>query len=146
MQLAEQLDDRLAVLRVEVARRLVGEQDRWLPAYGARDRHALLLAARELTGQVLGAMRHADPLERRHHPLLPLGRPHAAIRERQLDVLEDRQIANQVEALEDEADLAAPQPCALGERQVGRPAAVEEVEPLGRRVEQPDDRDCRRTS
>ena len=35
-----------------------------------------------------------------------LGRLHAAVGERQLDVLEHRQVADQVEALEDEADLA----------------------------------------
>ena len=46
------------------------------------------------------------PLERVDHALLALLRAHAvAVRQRQLDVLEDREVADQVERLEDEADL-----------------------------------------
>src|SRR5687768_18545620 len=86
--------------------RLVREQDRGRTADGAGHRHALLLTAGELAGQVLGAVRHADLLERSHHPVLALGRLHAAVGERQLDVLVDVEIADQIEALEDEPDLA----------------------------------------
>ena len=42
---------------------------------GARDRDALLLTARELAGQVLRAVRHADALERGVDALAALGRP-----------------------------------------------------------------------
>src|SRR2546427_2229362 len=38
--------------------------------------------------------------------LFPLGRRHAAIGQRQLDVLIDGQVADQIERLEDEADFA----------------------------------------
>ena len=110
----------------------------------AGDGDALLLTAGELAGQVLGAMRHADLLERRHHALLALGRLHAAIGERQLDVLVDGEVANQVEALEDEPDLAVAHARALGERQVGDRLAVQDVLALGRRVEQAEDRQQRR--
>ena len=48
MQLAQQLHHRFAVLRVEVAGRLVGEQDRRVAGHRPRHRDALLLAAREL--------------------------------------------------------------------------------------------------
>ena len=119
VQLLEQVHHRLAVLRVEVAGGLVGEQDRRLAADGARHGDALLLAARELAGQVLGAVGHADALERRRHALLALGGAHAAVGERQLDVLEDVQVANQVEALEDEADLAVAHPRPLRQRELG---------------------------
>ena len=44
----EDLDHDLAVLRVEVAGGLVGEDDARVVGDGARDRHALLLAAGEL--------------------------------------------------------------------------------------------------
>ena len=64
VQLAQQLHDRFAVLRVEVAGRLVREQDRGRAGDRAGDRDALLLTARELAGQVLRAVRHADLLER----------------------------------------------------------------------------------
>ena len=63
-----------------------------------------------------------DALERRLDALLALGRLHAAIGERQLDVLEDRQVANQVEALEDEPDLAVAHARPLGRRRARRPA------------------------
>ena len=88
----------------------------------AGDGDALLLTARELAGQVLGAVRHADALERRLDALLALGRLHAAIGERQLDVLVDGEVADQVEALEDEPDLAVADARALRQRQVRRPA------------------------
>ena len=114
------------------------------PADRAGDGDALLLTAGELAGQVLGAVRHADLLERRHHALLALGRLHAAIGERQLDVLVDVEIADQVEALEDEPDLAVADARALRERQIGDRLAVERVLALGRRVEQPEDRQERR--
>ena len=106
VQLLEQVHDGFAALRIEVARRLVGEQDERLAGDGAGDGDALLLAAGELARQMLRAMRHADALERRLDALLALGRAHAAVGERQLDVLEDGEIADQVEALKDEPDLA----------------------------------------
>ena len=65
----EQLHHRLAALRVEVAGRLVGEQNHRLAGDGACHGDALLLSAGELTGQVLGAMRHADALEGVGHAL-----------------------------------------------------------------------------
>ena len=65
MQLAQQIHHRFAALRIEVAGRLVGEQDERLAGDGARDGDALLLTARQLAGQVLRAVRHADAFERR---------------------------------------------------------------------------------
>ena len=114
-----------------------------LAGHRAGDGDALLLTAGELAGQVLRAVRHADLLERRHHALLALGRLHAAIGERQLDVLVDGQVADQVEALEDEPDLAVADARPLGERQVGDRLAVEHVVAVGRRVEQAENRQQR---
>ena len=72
----------------------------------ARHGHALLLTTGELRGIVPDAMRHAHALQRLITRALPLrGRHLLAIRERQFDILIHRQIANQVEALEDESDL-----------------------------------------
>ena len=127
MQFAQQVHDRFAVLRVEVSGRLVREQDGRLSADGAGHGDALLLTAGELRGQVLRAVRHADALERGVGALTALGRLHAAVDQRQLDVLEDREVANQVEALEDEPDFAVAHARALGERQVGDLIAVEQV-------------------
>ena len=70
--------------------------------------------------------RGADAAE--SDPLLALGLPHAAIGERQLDVLVDGEVADQVEALEDETDLAVSHARAVGHRepQRGRPWTVSE--------------------
>ena len=144
VQLAQQIHHRFAAARVEVAGRLVREQDERLAGDGARDGDALLLTAGELARQVLRAMRHADALERRLDALLALGRLHAAVGERQLDVLEHGEIADQVEALEDEPDLAVADARALRGGQLGDRPAVQQVLPFGRRVEQAENRQQRR--
>src|SRR5918995_7501890 len=76
--------------------------------------------------------------------LAPLGGLHAAIDQRQLDVLEHGEVADQVEALEDEPDLAVAHARALRERQVRHLLAVQQVGALGRRVEQAEDGQERR--
>ena len=71
-------------------------------------------------------MRHADAFERFDHALAALGLGHAvAVGQRQLDVLEHGQVADQVEGLEDEADLAVADARALGRADVRDRAAVE---------------------
>src|SRR6185369_7277093 len=119
MQLAEQFHHRFAVRGVEVTRRLVGEEDERIAGDGTRDGHTLLLTAGELCRIVLHAVAHAHALECVGDALLALGRRHAAIGERQLDVLVDREIADEVERLEDEADLAIPNAGALRRRELG---------------------------
>ena len=53
------------VVRVERAGRLVGEDQQRLGDQRARDRHALLLAAGELRGVVVGALAQPDALQHR---------------------------------------------------------------------------------
>ena len=75
---------------------------------GARQRDALLLAAGELGGVVVAALAEADALEqgaRARRAAAPAGEL-----ERQQDVLERGQVRQQLERLEDEADLPPPQP------------------------------------
>src|SRR5262249_43822361 len=117
--------------RIEVSGRLVREQDQRFAGDRARDGNALLLTAGELAREVLRAMRHADPLQRRFDALLALRRLHTAISERQLAVLEHRQIANQVEALEDEPDLAVAHARPLRRRKLRDRTAVEEILTFG---------------
>src|SRR5437773_9123541 len=69
VQLAQEIHHRLAAARIEVPGRLVGEQDERFAGHRARHGDALLLAARELAREVLGAMRHPDAFERRFDPL-----------------------------------------------------------------------------
>ena len=102
---------------VEVAGRLVGEQQRRLGREGARQRDALLLAARELRRVVVSALAEADA--RRAVARAAVERLGAAGElERQEDVLERGQVGEQLERLEDEADAAAAQErqLVLGER------------------------------
>src|SRR5262245_35865301 len=136
VQVAQQVHHGLAVRRVQVSGRLVREQDQRVAGERAGHGDALLLAARELARQVLRAVRHAHALERLADPAPPLHRRHAAVRERQLDVLVYRQVADQVEALEDEPDLAVADPRPLGETQALDRLAVEPVLAVGRGVEQ----------
>ena len=144
VQLLEERHHGFAVDGVEVSRRLVGEKDERLAGDRPRDGHTLLLAARELRGEVLHPVRHADALQGLLHALLALVGGHAAVGQRQLHVLEDREVADQVEALEDESDLPIPDASALGERELLGRLAVQGVVPVGGRVEQAEDRKQRR--
>ena len=85
------------------------------------------------------AVTHANALQGVHHALLALGRGHVAVGKGQLNVLIDRQIADQVEALEDESDLAIADARALAHVQVRDLMAVQNILAIGRRVEQADD-------
>src|SRR6478735_6726686 len=105
--------------RVEVAGRLVGEDDPRPAGERSGDRNALLLTAGELVGLVLEAIGEADGGD---HRVVPLGVGLAAgDRHREGDVLLRGQRRHQVEGLEDEADLVAAQP---GEGLVLEPGQV----------------------
>ena len=111
VQPVHQAEDVLGRLAVEVARRLVGDDQRRVGDDRARDRDALLLAARKLGGIVLHPVGEAPPAR------APLRRARAGApapgrrvsSQRQLDVLERGQHRHQVVELENEADaLGAP--------------------------------------
>src|SRR2546430_12854740 len=68
--ISKQIQDLLGVLRIEVAGRLVGEDQLRVPDQGARDRHPLQLAARELARQALFAPAEADLVHYSRPPLL----------------------------------------------------------------------------
>ena len=72
--------------RVEVAGGLVGEDHRRFGDERPGDGDALLLAARQLAGPVVGPVRQPDLLERLQRALAPLGGVDARVDERQLDV------------------------------------------------------------
>src|ERR1700681_984757 len=75
MQLAQQIHDGFAALRIEIPGGLVRQEDHGFTPDGPRDGHALLLSARELTGKVFRTVRHADALEGLSHPLAALRWP-----------------------------------------------------------------------
>src|SRR6478609_3912635 len=102
------VEDLLDHLRVEGGGGLVEEHHLRLHRQRAGDRDALLLAAGELGGVLLGLVADAHAVEQLAGLLLGLGLAHAADLDRaERDVLEDRLVGEEVEALEDHADLGA---------------------------------------
>ncbi len=71
------------VVAVEVSGRLVGEQDRRLVDQGARDRHPLALAARQLVGSVVHAIGRGRPSRSPPRPaFVRCRRAHAGVDQR----------------------------------------------------------------
>jgi hypothetical protein len=144
MELVEQIHDLGAVAGIEIAGGLVGQQHQRAASGGPRHRHPLLLPAGELGGIMPEPVEQADPLQRLMHRGPALVGLHPPVLERQLHVLVHREVADQVEGLEDEADRPAPHPGPLRLREGRDRLTREDVAPLARRVEQPQDREQRR--
>src|SRR6478735_2779552 len=121
----EPLDDAEAGVGVEVARGLVGEQDRRPVDEGPGDGNTLLLTTGELVRQALLHARESDELERLGHGLADAGAAAAEDLQGVGDVLEDRLVGQQAEVLEDAADLA-PQGWDLALRQAVEVATGDE--------------------
>src|SRR4051812_41763370 len=100
--------------RVEVSGRLVGEQDTRSIRDRARDRDALLLAAGKLRGPMLEPLLEAEIAEQLGGARARLFLPEAADHLRHHDVLDRRELRQQMVKLVDEADLGAADARALG--------------------------------
>src|SRR5688572_24319204 len=107
VDLAEDVDDLARVDRVEVARRLVGDDDLRTVHERARDDDALLLAAGELFRIAVLLAREVHDAEHVRHHLADAAAGDAGDLEREGDVLVDRLLGEQLEVLEDHADLTA---------------------------------------
>jgi hypothetical protein len=110
VELADELHDRCAGGAVELAGRLVGENDRRTPDEGPGDRDPLALPSGDLGGLERRAYGEADPLERLIRAPIPLVGGDAGVEDPVGDVLAHRGVLGQEELLEDEADLPGPQP------------------------------------
>src|SRR5690606_37523538 len=139
VQLVEQREDLDRRLRVEVAGRLVREQDRRPRHARPRDRAPPALPAGELIRQVVRALREADALEVAHRFLAPLGERHARVDQRLHHVAERGHPRQQIEALEDETDLLVAHVRELTLVQACDVAAVQQVAAGRRRIEAADD-------
>ncbi len=105
VEFAEEGHDVPAGARVQVAGRLVAEQDRRLVDQRPRDGDALLLAAGELVRPVVRAVGQADAAEQLERlPLAPGSRTIPVIQERRHHIFQGGRPRQQVEVLEDEAD------------------------------------------
>src|SRR5690606_4303653 len=103
----EQPHDLERQLGVEIAGRLVGDEDVRAARDGPRDADALLLAGRERDRRVALVAEEADQIERGAHAPFDLARAEAQDHERQRDVVEDRAVVEQLVVLEDDADALA---------------------------------------
>ena len=106
---AQQADDLVAGLRVQVAGRLVAQDQRRVGDHRPRQRNTLLLAAGKLRRAVLAAIGQTHTGQRLVGPLQGRCTRHAVQDERHGDVLPRREHGDQVEELEDEADARAAQ-------------------------------------
>jgi hypothetical protein len=122
----EQVDHLGAGLRVEVACRLVGEDHARLIAERAGDRDALLLAARQVGGEVGHPVGEPDLAEEGDGALPERLASHAGGRQSRLDVLERRKRRDEIELLEDEAERAKSQLGKLAVSEALQLAALEE--------------------
>src|ERR1700681_1203396 len=121
----QQLEHVLRGTRVELAGRLVGEQQRRLVDERARDRDALLLAARERGRAVVHTIAQTDVAPR---PLGACGRvvPVSRVARGERHVLARVHVRQQVEALEHEADRAGTDRRELRARRARERAAVDD--------------------
>ena len=126
-ELVEQREHRVGVGRVEVAGRLVAQQQAVVGHQRAGDGHALLLATGQLGGPEAGAVLHAHALERRHRALGAALARRAAVDLGQHHVVEHGAVGQQVEGLEDEPDGLRAQHGALVVVELAHVDAVDEV-------------------
>ena len=127
VQVGEDRHHVLARVGVQVAGRLVGEDQRRVGDDGPGDRHPLLLAARHLARQVTHAVGHADLGQGRLGPLAAGFGSDPGVGQGKLDVGQRSRARDQIEALKDEADLPVAH---LGQRQLVEVAHVDAVEPV----------------
>ena len=135
----EQGQHRLGVGRVEVACRLVAEQQPRRAEQRPRDRHALLLPARHLGGQEVAPVPHPDLLQRGLRAGLPVAAVARGVDVGEHHVLERGAVAEQMEGLEHEADAPRSQRGALVLAQRRGVDAVDQVGARGGAVEAPED-------
>ncbi len=136
--LVQQLEDLHAGAEVELAGRLVGEQDRVAGRERARDRDALLLAAGQLVREVVQARRRARRARASRSRRRAASRSRPVDVDAELDVLERGQRGEEVERLEDEADAVAAEAEQLLARAPRDVLAGDDDPSLGRRVERAD--------
>ena len=102
-----------------------------LPPTCPGHRHALLLAARQLRWVMIHPMRHADFFQSLLRVLFSLRPAQPAIGQGEFNVFINGEVADEIKALEDEADVAVANARPLGEIEVRHRVAVEGVASVG---------------
>ncbi len=107
-------DDGIGGLRVQVRRRLVGQDQLGVGDQRPGHGHPLFLPPGDLVGILVLLVDHAHGLQNGHHPFSPFsGGGILDDDEGIFDVLKNRQNRNQVEVLEDEPEVVPPELGAL---------------------------------
>ncbi len=106
VQFGQQLHHFVAVVGVQVTRRLVGQDQPGVGHDRAGDGHPLLLSPAQLLGKVVASVHHVHPLQGRLSFLRAFVRGSAKVKQRQFHVFEHRKLVDQVKALEDKTDVA----------------------------------------
>src|SRR2546425_2240247 len=109
----EELHDLVALCRMEIAGRFVGEDQLWIHDYGAGYAHKLLLAAGKLVRKQIFLAHNVETVERVTNQAHALLARHVLVGKRYLKVFEYRQIVDQVIALEDKTHVCFVQFVAL---------------------------------
>src|ERR1700687_757380 len=105
IQPLEQLHDLITLRRVQISCRLVSENQFWIEDHGSGDSHKLLLAAGQLVWKKILLAHDVETIERVAHQADALFVRHVLVGQRHFQVFENRQIVDQVVALEDKADV-----------------------------------------
>ena len=127
VQFAEDFHDFFAAVAVKRASGFVGEDDLSAVHERTGDGDALLLAAGELAGFVLGAFAEAKAGEQRFGAFFPRFAVRTGIDGRDSDVFPGFEVGEQVVALEDEADVFASECGAFLRAEVGGVFAVDVI-------------------
>ena len=109
IQRGQHVHDVPAVLGIQVAGGLIGENHLWVGDDGPGHGDALLLPAGELPGPMPGAVIESDQFQDLAHTGAPAAFRHVEVQQRHLHVFSDAQLINEIEALEDETDIALAQ-------------------------------------
>jgi len=101
----EQLEQRVRRSRVQIARRLIGEEKSRRVRESTRDGDTLLLAAGQLGRKFVCLIGDAEPMEQLERAIAPFARwPSAAKIHRQHDVLTDGECREKLKELKNDAD------------------------------------------
>src|SRR5258708_29532151 len=104
VQFLKQLHDFAALIGMQVARRLVGENQFWPGDDGPGHGHKLLLSAGKLAGEQVFLANHVEAVESVGHHSLALAFGNVAVGERYVEVLGHGQIVEQMKLLKDKPD------------------------------------------
>src|SRR5262245_9303244 len=107
IELNEEPQQPLTEIRIDIAGRLVGEQQLWPCNHGAGDCGPLFLASRQHRGGLIDALRETDPLQELDDFAAIGGLLFTEYSERQGHIFISGQVIEQTKILENDADAAA---------------------------------------